>query len=144
MRSEDYGSWLVCLFVCLSVKSHLTSGASVHPENAVTYSACSEGQKICGVFSETTPLQRSSISLCCTASEGTHSLGIGFLGLKRLVIGQRLPGIRVNVRQRPTFLSAAPVSVSCLAIFRIRPVTRNSLRLLPGYIPYTSVTRAFY
>ena len=32
--------------VCLSVKSHLTSGASVRPENAVTYSAGNEGQKI--------------------------------------------------------------------------------------------------
>ena len=50
----------VCLSVCLSVKSHLTSGASVRPENAVTYSAGNEGQKICGVFSETAPLQRSS------------------------------------------------------------------------------------
>ena len=36
--------------VCLSVKSHLTYGASVRPENAVTYSAGNEGQKICGVF----------------------------------------------------------------------------------------------
>ena len=44
----------------MSVKSHLTSGASVRPENAVTYSAGNEGQKICGVFSETAPLQRSS------------------------------------------------------------------------------------
>ena len=44
----------------MSVKSHLTYGASVRPENAVTYSAGNEGQKICGVFSETTPLQRSS------------------------------------------------------------------------------------
>ena len=49
-----------CVCVCLSVKSHLTSGASVRPENAVTYSAGDEGQKICGVFSETAPLQRSS------------------------------------------------------------------------------------
>ena len=48
--------------VCLSVKSHLTSGASVRPENAVTYSAGNEGQKICGVFSETAPLQRSGTS----------------------------------------------------------------------------------
>ena len=40
--------------------SHLTYGASVRPENAVTYSAGNEGQKICGVFSETAPLQRSS------------------------------------------------------------------------------------
>ena len=57
MRSEGYCS---CLSVCVSVKSHLTYGASVRPENAVTYSAGNEGQKICGVFSETAPLQRSS------------------------------------------------------------------------------------
>ena len=42
----------VCL--CLSVKSHLTYRASVLPENAVTYSAGNEGQKICGDLSETT------------------------------------------------------------------------------------------
>ena len=40
--------------VCLSVKSHLTYGASVRPENAVTYSAGNEGQKICGDLPETT------------------------------------------------------------------------------------------
>ena len=57
---EGYSSWSVCLSlcvsvsVCLSVKSHLTSGASVRPENTVTYS------KNCGVFSETASLQRSS------------------------------------------------------------------------------------
>ena len=43
--------------VCVSVKSHLTYGASVRPENAVTYSAGNGGQKICGVFSENAPLQ---------------------------------------------------------------------------------------
>ena len=43
--------------VCVSVKSHLTYGASVRPENAVTYSAGNEGQKICGVFFENAPLQ---------------------------------------------------------------------------------------
>ena len=52
MRSEGYSSW-VCLCVCLSVKSHLTYGASVRPENAVTYSAGNEGQKICGDLPET-------------------------------------------------------------------------------------------
>ena len=31
--------------VCVSVKSHLTSGASVRRENAATYSAGNEGQK---------------------------------------------------------------------------------------------------
>ena len=39
---------------CLSVKSHFTYGASVRPENAVTYSAGKEGQKICGDLPETT------------------------------------------------------------------------------------------
>ena len=44
---------VVCLSVCLSVKSHLTYGASVRPENAVTYSVGNEGQKICGDLPET-------------------------------------------------------------------------------------------
>ena len=47
----------LCLSVCLSVKSHLTSGASVRPENSVTYSAGNRGPKICGVFSETSPFK---------------------------------------------------------------------------------------
>ena len=46
--------------VCVSVKSHLTSGASVHRENAAKYSADNEGQKVCGVFSKTAPLPRLS------------------------------------------------------------------------------------
>ena len=46
--------------MCVSVKSHLTYGASVRPENAVTYSEGNEGKKICGVFSEDAPLPRSS------------------------------------------------------------------------------------
>ena len=45
---------LSVLSVCLSVKLHLTYGASVRPENAVTYSAANEGQKICGDLPETT------------------------------------------------------------------------------------------
>ena len=59
-RVTVVGSVCVCLCVCLSVKSHLTSGAFVRSENTVTYSADNEDQKICGVFSETAPLQRSS------------------------------------------------------------------------------------
>ena len=43
----------VCVCVCLSVKSHLTSGGSVHPENTVMYSAGNGGKKICGVFFKT-------------------------------------------------------------------------------------------
>ena len=64
MRSEGYGTWVcvcvcvcVCVSVCLSVKSHLTSGASVCPENTVTYSAGNGGQNICGVFFETAPFK---------------------------------------------------------------------------------------
>ena len=48
------------LYVCVSVKLHLTSGASVCPENTVMYSVCNGGQKNCGFFFETAPLQRSS------------------------------------------------------------------------------------
>ena len=57
---EGYGSHRVCVCVCVSVKSHLTSGASVCPKNAVTNSAGNEGQKICGVFSKTHAFLRSS------------------------------------------------------------------------------------
>ena len=64
MRSEGYGSCHVCLSVCvcvcLFVKSHPTSGASVRCENAAMYSVGNKGQKICGVFSETAPLPRLS------------------------------------------------------------------------------------
>ena len=45
----------VCLSVCVCgsvkvavIKSHLTYGASVRPENAVTYSAGNEGHKFVG------------------------------------------------------------------------------------------------
>ena len=47
----------VCVCVCVSVKSHLASGASVRPENAVTYSVDNVGRKICGIFSETALFQ---------------------------------------------------------------------------------------
>ena len=47
----------VCLSVCVLIKSHLTSGASVRPENTVTYSAGNRGQNICGVFTEAASLQ---------------------------------------------------------------------------------------
>ena len=50
----------VCMSVCLSVKSHLTSGASVRPEIDIMYTTSNEGQKICGIFSETALLRRSS------------------------------------------------------------------------------------
>ena len=42
-RGLQYLGLSVCLSLCVSVKSHLTYGASVRPENAVTYSAGDEG-----------------------------------------------------------------------------------------------------
>ena len=57
MRSKGYSSW-VYLSVCLSVKPHLTSGASLHPEINVTYATGNEGKKIRVVFSKTAPLRR--------------------------------------------------------------------------------------
>ena len=48
---------VVAMCVCVPVKSHLTSGASVHPENSATYSLGNEGQKICGIFSKTVLFQ---------------------------------------------------------------------------------------
>ena len=59
---EGYGSRRVCLSVCVSVKSLLTSAASVRSENAVRNSVGDEGRNICGVFSDTAPLPRSSAS----------------------------------------------------------------------------------
>ena len=61
MRNEGYGSW-VCLSVCLSVKPHLTSGASVCPEIDNTYSTSNQGQKNCGNFSEIAPLRKYTAS----------------------------------------------------------------------------------
>ena len=52
---EGYCSCPVC--VCLSVKSHLASGASVCSENVVTHSVDNVGWKNCGVFSETASFQ---------------------------------------------------------------------------------------
>ena len=62
MCSKGDGSCRVCLSVCVcvSVKSHLTSGASVRCKNAAMYSTGNEGPKLCGVFSGNAPLPRSS------------------------------------------------------------------------------------
>ena len=48
--------------MCVPVKLHLTSGASVRPKNSVTYSTGNKGQKMCGDFFETAPLQRYTAS----------------------------------------------------------------------------------
>ena len=66
---------VVVLSVCLSVKSHLTSGASVRPKNAILSGP--QRSKICGVLSETTPLQRSS-----TPSIENHTYSNPFFSAK--------------------------------------------------------------
>ena len=71
----------VCVCVCVSVNQQPTSGASVCPENAVTYSAGNKGQKICGTFSETAPLQRSSTSRIVWLSFVSH---FSLCGKKRM------------------------------------------------------------
>ena len=55
----------------LSVKSHPTFGASVHPENAVTYSVGNKGQNIV-VFSLK---MRRSRATALTALYGHHAVG---------------------------------------------------------------------
>ena len=121
------------LSVCLSVKPHLTSGAFVHPEIDVTYSTGNEGQKICG----TAPLRR---SITPSVVWPAYSAKVqAFLGLKRLTISQRLPGIRECDTATYLSLSAALVSVPCLAIFLYMSRYSNSLHFLPFYVLYTSV-----
>ena len=71
----------VCLCVCVSVKSHLTYGASVRPENAVTYSAGNEGQKICGDLPETTAFKSYTAKHERKSQYANYSdlLAVGFL-----------------------------------------------------------------
>ena len=49
---EGYDSW-VCVCVCVSVMRELTSPVIERVKNKLTYPAADEGQKICGIFSET-------------------------------------------------------------------------------------------
>ena len=53
--------------VCVSVKSHLTSGVSVRPENTVTYSVGNRGQKMF-FFSETASFKTYGVICLPTAS----------------------------------------------------------------------------
>ena len=46
MRNEGTVVGFVCVRLCVSVNRDLTSGASVRPENDITYSMGNEGQKI--------------------------------------------------------------------------------------------------
>ena len=69
-----------CSCPCLSVKSHLTSGASVRPENSVMYSVGNGGQKIVGFSLKLLrcrdPARHCSVESICTVghfpAESTH------------------------------------------------------------------------
>ena len=102
--------------VCLSVKSNLISGVSVHPENTVTYSAGKEGQQICGVFSETALFKSYGVCLPMTSYEGT---AVTFRALNN----------RLNTTWNTTECKAASFFLFSLhlssKVFRILFVTRN-------------------
>ena len=95
----------VCVSVCLSVKSHLTSGASVRPENTVAYSAGNGGQKICGGFFETAPFK---------------SYGVKRKRKSQLLIRSSLPAIRYSC----SVYSEAPLCMYlCNALFSFLVLT---------------------
>ena len=94
-RVTVVGSVCVCVCVCVSVKSHLTSRASVRPETSVTYSAGNGGQKICRVFSETASFK--SYGVICLPKASYSDIAAVFCAtfrrqsflklLKRLTVG---------------------------------------------------------
>ena len=45
MRSEGYGTWSVCLSVCVSVTQHLTFHVIIRATNDTTFLAADEGRK---------------------------------------------------------------------------------------------------
>ena len=100
----------------MSVKSHLTSGASVRPENAVTYSAGNEGQTFCGVSSETAPLQRSS-----TPSVDGHTYSRPFFLRKaRMRMGRPLfsrPGVGIIISLPPLAFLPLPLAADVAVRF---------------------------
>ena len=85
--------------MCVSVKSHFTSGASVRRENAAKYSAGNEG---CGVFSENVQLQRSS----ATSLDGHTSGRPFFLQRTRMrIVDTQVLDKTVHNAKLPTRLS---------------------------------------
>ena len=129
--------------MCLSVKSHLTYGASVRPENAVTYSAGNEGQKICGVFSEDAPLLRSSgvpvvfhtfrwpfffIAKAVRMRIGIHSYGCRTAGNTQLA--QRLSTTSALPKTKPLALVGARTDSITRYSYKTRDVANFRARAL--------------
>ena len=125
--------------VCLSVKSHLTYGASVRPENAVTYSAGNEGQKICGVFSENAPLLRSS-----GAAVVFHTFGWPFFFIAKVVrmrIGIHSYACRAagEYPARPTIVNNIQPCPCWPFVARTDSTTRYSYNARRGQFPRTRI-----
>ena len=130
MRSEGYSSWVclsVCLCVCVSVKSHLTYGASVRPENAVTYSAGNEGRKICGDLPETTAFK---------SYAAKHERKSQYANYSAYTHGQlsRLD-IQRNARGYPTIVNnIQPCSKRCLLMSLARVGARTDSTTRYSYV----------
>ena len=110
----------VYVCVCLSVKSHLTSGASVCPENSVIYSAGNRGQKMWGVFSKTAPV---------TSYESTAATFSVFFRQHSLVRVLKRLNNRLNTTWNTTRCKTASFFLFSLRlspkVFRILSITRN-------------------
>ena len=109
----------VCVCVCLSVKSDLTSGVFVCPENIVTYSAGNGGQNICRVFSKTASFKSYGIIWHPKAMICATFRWQSFLKLKK-----------ANNRLNTTWNTT-----QCKASFFL-----FSLRLLPTNLPLTRIS----
>ena len=125
----------VCVCVCLSVKSKLTSGASVRPETSVIYSTANEGQKNCGDFSKNAPLQRfttSCIVAYCSDIPRNFSTAEPSKGPKKA-------NNRLNSAWNTTRCKAASFFLFSLRllpkVFRILPINviRYQARALQGF-----------
>ena len=115
MRSEGYCSRSVC--VCLSVKSHLTSGTSNRAINEHAYLVAYECQKICGDLPETTAFKN------YTAKHERKSQ----LLIYRLTRGQLSPlDAQRNVRSCPRIVNdIQPCPKQCLLMLLARVGART-------------------
>ena len=123
------------LSLCLSVKSHLTYGASVRPQNAVTYSAGNEGQKGFSVSSENAPLLRSSgaayikVAIFLHSKSGAHAYWYSQLCLQN----RSLPN---DCQQHSALPKTMPLA---LAGARTDSTTRYSYNARRGQFPRTRI-----
>ena len=101
----------VNVVVSICPLSNLTSGASVRPENTVTYSADNGDKKICGFFSETASLRRSVFPVL----KAIRTVGHFFLRKARMrIIVPRAINVATSVLHFSAFEFIVPVLYSPL------------------------------